>query len=96
MLIGSIVTGIISFFLNSYYTGKRLGYTSMQQLRDVSKSYMLALCIAFCVYFLKFLPCSYELVIVIQIVIGIVVFFVLCELFNIYEYIEIKKIIKKR
>ena len=26
MLVGTIVTGIIAFFLNSYYTGKRLGY----------------------------------------------------------------------
>lgn len=96
MLIGSIATGIISFFLNSYYTGKRLGYTSIQQIRDVSKSYIIASCIAFCIYFFKYLPCSYELVIVIQMVIGVAIFFVLCELFNIYEYIEIKKIIKKR
>ena len=40
MLVGSIVIGIISFFLNSYYTGKKLGYSSWQQLKDVAPSYL--------------------------------------------------------
>jgi teichuronic acid exporter len=53
MLIGSIVVGIVSFFLNSYYTGKRLNYTSFMQLKDVAPSYGVALLIALSVYFLS-------------------------------------------
>ena len=31
MLVGTIILGVISFFLNSYYTGKKLGYSSWTQ-----------------------------------------------------------------
>ena len=46
MLIGSIITGIISFFLNSYYTGKKLGYSSWMQLKDIAPSFGIALLVA--------------------------------------------------
>lgn len=93
MLIGSIVTGIISFFLNSYYTGKRLGYTSWMQLRDVSTSYAVAFTIAIAVYFLKYLPLSYWAILPIQIVIGVSVGIIVCERLQLTEYKEIKNII---
>ncbi len=93
MLIGSIATGIISFFLNSYYTGRRLGYTSWMQLRDVSASYAVAFTIAIAVYFLKYLPLSYWAILPIQIVIGVSVGIIVCERLQLTEYKEIKNII---
>ena len=53
MLVASIFTGIVSYFLNSYYTGKSLGYSSWKQLRDVAPSYGITFAIAVVVYFLK-------------------------------------------
>lgn len=94
MLIGSIVTGLISFFLNSYYTGKRLGYTSRMQLRDVSSSYGVAFIVAVAVYFLKYLPLSYWAILPLQIGVGISVLLCISEYFRISEFIEIKTIIK--
>ncbi|MBQ2438510.1 MAG: lipopolysaccharide biosynthesis protein [Paludibacteraceae bacterium] len=93
MLIGSIVTGIISFFLNSYYTGKKLHYTSWMQLRDIAPSYAIALVIALSVYFLKLLPLSYFVILPIQIVIGTCVGLLLCRICNLPEYIDLKRII---
>lgn len=93
MLVGSIFTGIISFFLNSYYTGKRLGYSSWKQIKDVISSYGLALIIAISVYFLKFLPLNCWIILSLQIIIGIFVFFLVCEITKFGEYIEIKKIV---
>lgn len=92
MLIGSIVSGIIAFFLNSYYTGKELQYTSWMQLKDIAPSYGVALIIAIAVYFLKFLPVTYWIVLPIQIVVGIAVFFLICETTKLEEYIEVKSI----
>ena len=51
MLIGSIVIGIISFFLNSYYTGRELHYTSWMQLKDISSIYGVATFVAVSVFF---------------------------------------------
>lgn len=92
MLVASIVTGVICFFLNSYYTGKKLGYSSWKQLKDVAPSYSVALAIAISVYFLKYLPFSHWVVLPIQIAVGILVFFAVCETTNLNEYIEIKNI----
>lgn len=93
MLWGTIVTGVISFFLNSYYTGKKLHYTSFMQLKDVSFSYLIAMCIAVSVYFLKYLPFSCYAVLAIQIAVGAIVFFLICEMTKPSEYIEIKSIV---
>ena len=92
MLIGSIIAGIIAFFLNSYYTGKDLGYTSWQQLKDVAPSYMVAMLISVSVYFLKYLHLSYYLILLLQIVVGTLVFFLVCKLMRLEEYEEIREI----
>ena len=94
MLIGTIVTGIIAFFLNSYYTGKHLGYSSFMQIKDITPSYSLAIIIACPIFFLKYLPCSYWIVLPVQILLGIVLFLAICEYKRIEEYLELKEIIK--
>lgn len=92
MLLGTIVNGIISFFLNSYYTGKKLGYTSWEQIKDVAPSYGIALAIAVSVYFLKYLPLSNWIILPLQIAVGACVGYYLCEKTKLEEYIEVKEI----
>lgn len=92
MLVGSIVTGIISFFLNSYYTGRSLGYSSWMQLKDVAPSYCVAFIIALSVFFLKDIPLSYWLILPTQVLIGGIVGLVICELTHLEEYEEVKSI----
>lgn len=94
MLVASIIIGFVSFFLNSYYTGKSLGYSSWRQLRDVAPSYVVALIIAMSVYFLKYLPLSYWLILPMQMVVGVVVGVVVSEVAHLEEYDEIKKLLK--
>lgn len=93
MLIGTIFTGIISFFLNTHYTGKSLGYSSWKQIKDVAPSYGVAFIIALSVYFLKLLPISYWVVLPIQIAVGVAVFFIICESLKMPEYLEVKSIV---
>lgn len=93
MLWGGIIVGIISFFLNSYYTGKELGYSSWQQLKDVTPSYLIAFIVAVSVYFFKFLPVSSFVILPIQFVVGIAVFFGICEIFKPEEYLEVKSLV---
>lgn len=95
MLVGSVLFGIISFFLNSYYTGKTLGYSSWMQLKDVAPSFGVSFIIAFSVYFLKYLPFNYWIILLIQLVVGTCVFFLVCETIRIAEYLEIKELIYK-
>ena len=90
MLIVSVFTGIIGFFLNSYYTGKSLGYTSWMQLKDVAPSYEIALVTALSVYFFKYLPLSHFIVLPIQLIVGAVVVLLICKMTHFQEYEEVK------
>jgi len=93
MLYTNLLAGIIAFFLNSYYSGKFLGYSSWMQIKDIIPSFWIGILISFVVYFMKYLPISYWIILPIQIIIGIILFFILCNLFNNQEYIEIRNII---
>ena len=93
MVAGTVVTGIIAFFLNSYYSGKILGYSSWMQLKDVAPSYGIAFLIALAVYFLKYLPISFWVILPLQIVLGVVVFFVVVLLTKMPEYHEVKDMV---
>lgn len=95
MLWGTIITGIISFFLNTYYTGKKLHYTSFMQLKDIAGSYIIALLIALCVFPLKYLPLSSFAILPIQLFVGTFVFFLVCETSKPSDYIEIKAMVRK-
>lgn len=94
MLAGSIVTGVISFFFNSYYSGKLLNYSSWMQLRDISNSYFIAALVALSVYFFKFLPLSYFVILPLQLVFGALVFFIICRITRCEEYEEVLSISK--
>ena len=96
MLWVNIFAGIIAYFLNSYYSGRLLGYSSWMQLYDIAPSYGLALVIALSVWFLKYLPLSYWIILPLQITVGIVVFFSICRMFKMNEYKEMMDILRKR
>ena len=91
MLVGSVMTGIVSFFLNSYYTGRDLGYSSWQQIRDISPSYGIATLVALSVYFLKYLPVSNYVILPFQIIVGGLLVFLVCEKTKLEEYDEVKR-----
>ena len=95
MLIATIIIGIIAFFLNSFYTGKSLGYTSWHQIKDVSPSFGVAIIIAMSVFFLKNLPVSTWIILPVQIVVGVTVGYLFCEKLQLEEYKEVKYIVKK-
>lgn len=93
MVAATVVTGIVSFFLNSHYSGELIGYSSWMQIRDVAPSYGLSFLIAVSVYFFKFLPLSYWIVLPIQIVVGAIVFFAICKCARIPEYEQVKEMV---
>lgn len=90
MLYVNLLTGLLSFFLNSYYSGKFLGYSSLLQLKDVAPSYGVATSIAVPVFFFKYLPISNWFILPLQIISGIVIFYILCNAFRLKEYSETK------
>jgi hypothetical protein len=93
MLYASVAVNIIAYFLNSYYSGKFIGYSSWEQIKDVSPSFGLAFVIATAVYFFKYLPISNWLILPIQLIVGLILFFLLNEILKFGEYMDIKSIV---
>ena len=96
MLWANLAVGIVAYFLNSYYSGRLLGYSSWMQLKDIAPSLGIATATALSVYFLKFLPISYWAVLPMQLTVGVLVFFGICRMFQPAEYKEMMDILKKK
>ena len=93
MLYVNLVTVIIYYFLNSYYSGKVLNYSSWMQLRDVAPSYGIATAIALCVFCLRYLPISNWIILPLQVAVGFIAFLVICKVFKMEEFEETKNLI---
>lgn len=93
MLVSGLFIGIISFFLNSYYSGKKLGYSSWMQIKDVAPSYIIAFFVAIFIYFLKDIPITYWIVLPIQLFLSFLLIVIICEKIKLSEYIDLKNII---
>jgi len=93
MLYTNILTSIIAYFLNSFYSGKMIGYSSWMQIKDIAPSYGIAIAVFLSVYFLKYLPITDWVILPLQIVLGIMVILLLSHITKREEYIEIKNII---
>lgn len=96
MLYVNLITGTITFLLNSYYSGKLIGYSSWKQIKDVCPFYGIAVLVAMSVFFLKYLPLSLWIILPLQIIVGILVVFIVCSNWQIVEYNEIRGIVLKK
>ena len=63
------------------------------QIKDVLPSYGVALVVAISVWFFKYLPLSNWIILPLQIVTGVIVFFVVCRLAKLEEYEEAKQML---
>ena len=93
MLYVNVAVGVLTYFLNSYYSGKQLGYSSWMQIKDIAPSYGVAIAVALSVWFFKYLPISNWIILPLQLILGLIVFFFLCRIFKLEEYYESKKIL---
>lgn len=94
MLYTNLITGIICYFLNSFYSGRLLGYSSWMQLKDVAPFYLIALSIAVPIWSLKFLPLTYWAILPLQITVGLLILLTICRKAKIEEYDELKGMLK--
>lgn len=94
MIIGMMVNTLIAYYLNSYWSGRFIGYSLKQQVVDILPSFGLALTMAIFVYILGlFLPFSYLWLLIIQIIAGAIFILLLCEITRFRDYIFVKEIV---
>lgn len=87
--IGSLVSGIISTFINAHPNLKLLNYSYKEQIKDILPSVVLSIIMGLIVYIILFLNLSPYLTLIIQIFTGTIVYIGLAKLFKLecYEYL---------
>ena len=94
MLIGSVFTGFIAYYLNAYYSGPAIGYSIKEQILDILPSFGIALFMSIVVFSMSFIPLTPFLLFPLQVGVGAIIAIGLSKKFELPEYIEIEDIIK--
>lgn len=100
LLYGTIITSIIAFFINTYYTGKLINYSSFKQLKDLIPIFLAAILTGGLVYSLDIFLLNDILNDIFRLIvgstIGIIIFYLLSILLRLDSLNELKLIIKKK
>ena len=94
MIIGMMFNTIIAYFLNSYWSGKFIGYSIRAQAKDILPAFILAVLIGLIVFVVgSFLDVSNLWKLIAQILIGALLFIGIAEASKMNDYLYIKDII---
>lgn len=87
LLWGQVIYSVLCYFINSFYSGKMIGYTAMKQLYDISGILTVSLLMGLGLYFLDTFALQTNssdfIRIFISLVVGSVLFYILCFLLGI-------------
>jgi len=100
MLLGSVFTSFVAYFLNSYYSAELVNYSSWSQIKDILPTFIVSFLVAFVMWSFTFLNYSVWITLPVQCVIGLLLAIVIYEIIKLPEYLELKqialKMLKKR
>ena len=93
MIAGMMFNTLIGYYLNSYWSGKKIGYSFKQQIRDILPSFLLAVVVSGVVFGFGFCvnisPVSQFLI---QIALGAFLTVVISEIVKLKDYFYIKEL----
>ncbi|SFL58944.1 Membrane protein involved in the export of O-antigen and teichoic acid [Porphyromonadaceae bacterium KH3CP3RA] len=92
LLLGSVFISFIAFFLNSYYSGPLINYTSLQQVKDIFPTFVISIVTAGIMWTISFLTWNNWIILAIQMCSGIVIAWFLYEKIRLPEYLELKSV----
>ena len=92
MLAGSLVTSLIAYYLNAFYSGPFLNYCIKEQIKDILPSFGVAVTMAIPVFAMSFIPMNPFFLLLLQILVGATITIAICEAAKLPEYIELKGI----
>ncbi len=92
MLAGTLITSLISYYLNAYYSGPFLNYSIKEQIKDILPSFGVAITMAIPVFTMSFIPLNPYILFPLQILVGATITIGICEAIKLPEYLELKGI----
>ncbi|MDR0971376.1 MAG: lipopolysaccharide biosynthesis protein [Bacteroidales bacterium] len=93
---GLFLYSIISFSINIFYAKKLIGLKILDQIRDILKIFLISFIMGAVVYSINYINgINYYAKLIIEILIGVIVYYIICRLFGIKELKEITKIMRQ-
>jgi len=90
MIFGMIALSIISYYLNTYYSGILISYPIREQVSDLSSYLIMAILMGIAVHAAGMLPCpNLWSMLLVQITVGVVTYVCLCRVFRLTSFMEI-------
>lgn len=97
MIAGMMVNTIVSYYLNSYWSGRFIDYSFKQQVSDILPSFGLACVMGAGVYSLSLiLPLNSLWLLITQILSGVAFIFLFCETTKFKDYVFLKNLIAEK
>lgn len=97
MIAGMMLNSVVALYLNSYWSGRMIGYPFRQQISDILPSFFLSLAMAISVYLLGLiLPYAPILNLLIQVAAGAAFILIFSEIVKFKDYLFIKELVAER
>lgn len=81
-----VINSFIAYFINSYYSAEMLSYSTIEQIKDITPAFMASVLMAIVVYLSSaILPNSNLVKLIVQFMIGVVVYAGVCKIAKIQE-----------
>ena len=94
MIAGMIVNSLIAYYLNSYWSGRLIGYSVKEQLADICAPLMMAAGMGLIAFQAgRIIRGGHLIVLISQVAIGALMVLVFSELVRSKPYLEIKRIV---
>ena len=91
MIYGMIGMSLICYYLNSYYSRMLIGYSLEEQMKDLFPYLTTAALMGIGVFFVGFLNFpSYLLMLSTQVIVGVVIYIILCWIFRLNAFVEVR------
>lgn len=100
LLFGGLFSSIVSFFINSYYSGKFINYTALKQIKDLLPTIAIALSSGFGIYLLDKFLAVYAIHDFMRILfgglVGVIIFSSVCWFLKIEALTELKNVVLRK
>jgi teichuronic acid exporter len=97
LILGMLLGSISAYFINSFWSGKLIGYSSWEQLRDIMPSFVLGAAMGGVAFAagaaLEAVPWQ---TLIIQVAAGAIFVFAACEIFGLGDYLYLKRVVKEQ
>ena len=86
MAIGQVISAFINSFINALPNKKLMNYTYIEQWKDLMPSFIISIIMAIAVWALNFISVQSIVLLLIQIIVGISIYILICKIFRIEAF----------